>query len=108
MCSPTHPVRVPPRGRGISEPVRAADPPLLPAGRDTPGIAGGRRSGRERVWIFWVPESEGVSREELLAILAAKDARIDALLVQVGELTAQLQTLVLRLGKDSSAGRVLT
>jgi hypothetical protein len=49
-----------------------------------------------------------VSREELLAILAAKDARIDALLVQVGELTAQLQTLVLRLGKDSSAGRVLT
>lgn len=35
-------------------------------------------------------------------MLAAKDARIDALLVQVGELTAQVQALVLRLGKDSS------
>jgi transposase len=52
---------------------------------------------------------EGLSREELLALLAAreasdaaKDARIDALLVQVGELTAQVQALVLRLGKDSS------
>lgn len=33
---------------------------------------------------------------------AAKDARIDALLVQVGELTAQVQALVLRWGKDSS------
>jgi len=33
---------------------------------------------------------------------AAKDARIDALLVQVGELTAQVQALVLRLSKDSS------
>ena len=50
-----------------------------------------------------------MSREELLALLAAreasdaaKDARIDALLVQVGELTAQVQALVLRLGKDSS------
>jgi transposase len=45
----------------------------------------------------------------LLALLAvregsdaAKDARIDALLVQVGELTAQVQALVLRLGMDSS------
>ncbi len=35
-------------------------------------------------------------------MLAAKDARIDALLVQVGELTAQVQALVLRLSKDSS------
>lgn len=54
-----------------------------------------------------------LSREELLALLAAreadrvasdavKDARIDALLVTVGELTAQVQALVLRLGKDSS------
>lgn len=50
-----------------------------------------------------------MSREELLALLAARDealtgrdARIDALLVQVGELTAQVQALVLRLGKDSS------
>lgn len=50
-----------------------------------------------------------LSREELLALIgqfraadAAKDARIDALLVTVGELTAQVQALVLRLGKDSS------
>lgn len=50
----------------------------------------------------------GLSREELLALigdlrasLEAKDARLDALLVQVGELTAQVQALVLRLGKDS-------
>lgn len=50
-----------------------------------------------------------MSREELLALLAARDealagrdARIDALLVQVGELTAQVQALVLRLGKDSA------
>ena len=50
-----------------------------------------------------------MSREELLALIAelraaqaAKDARIDALLVQVGELTAQVQALVLKLGKDSS------
>jgi transposase len=56
-----------------------------------------------------VPGPEELSREELLALLAAreasdaaKDARIDALLVQVGELTAQVQALVLRLGKDSS------
>ncbi len=35
-------------------------------------------------------------------MLAVKDARIDALLVTVGELTAQVQALVLRLGKDSS------
>lgn len=35
-------------------------------------------------------------------MLAAKDARIDVLLVQVGELTAQVQALVLRLSKDSS------
>ena len=57
----------------------------------------------------WVSGPEGLSREELLALLAAreasdaaKDARIDALLVRVGELTAQVQALVLRLGKDSS------
>lgn len=50
-----------------------------------------------------------MSREELLALIealrvgdAAKEARIDALLVMVGELTAQVQALVLRLGKDSS------
>lgn len=56
-----------------------------------------------------MPDSEPLSREELLALLAAReealaarDARIDALLVQVGELTAQVQTLVLRLSKDSS------
>jgi transposase len=49
-----------------------------------------------------MPEESGVSREEFLALLAAKDARIDALLVQVGELTAQVQALVMRLGKDSS------
>ena len=53
-----------------------------------------------------------MSREELLALLAAreadhaavdaaKDARIDALLVTVGQLTAQVQALVLKLGKDS-------
>jgi transposase len=52
---------------------------------------------------------EELSREELLALLAevravdaAKEARIDALLVTVGELTAQVQALVLRLGKDSA------
>lgn len=52
---------------------------------------------------------EELSREELLALLATRDealagrdARIDALLVQVGELTAQVQALVLKLGKDSS------
>ena len=39
------------------------------------------------------------SRDEAVA---ARDARIDALLVQVGELTAQVQALVLRLSKDSS------
>ena len=56
-----------------------------------------------------MPASEEPSREELLALLAAraeseagKDARIDALLVMVGELTAQVQALVLRLDKDSS------
>ncbi len=56
-----------------------------------------------------MPGPEGLSRDELLALLAAreaadgvKDARIDALLVQVGELTAQVQALVLRLGKDSA------
>jgi transposase len=42
------------------------------------------------------------TREELLALLAAKDARIDQLLVQVGELTAQVQALVLKLSKDSA------
>jgi transposase len=56
-----------------------------------------------------VPGPEELSREELLALLVARDAelvardgRIDALLVQVGELTAQVQSLVLRLGKDSA------
>jgi transposase len=49
-----------------------------------------------------VEDPAAVSREEFLALLAAKDARIDALLVQVGELTAQVQALVLRLDKDSS------
>ena len=51
---------------------------------------------------LWVSRSEELSREELLALLAAKDERIDALLVQVGELTAQVQALVLKLSKDSS------
>jgi len=44
-------------------------------------------------------------RSELAAACereAVKDGRIDALLVQVGELTAQVQALVLRLSKDSS------
>jgi transposase len=52
---------------------------------------------------------ESLSRQELLALLVARDdavavrdARIDALLVQVGELTAQVQALVLKLGRDSS------
>ena len=56
-----------------------------------------------------MPGPEELSREELLALLAARDealagrdARIDALLVTVGELTAQVQALVLKLGKDSS------
>jgi transposase len=56
-----------------------------------------------------VPDPGDLSREELLTLLAAreaadaaKDARIDALLVTVGELTAQVQALVLRLSKDSS------
>jgi transposase len=69
---------------------------------------------------LWVGEPEQLSREELLALLsakdeqfvellaavvasdAAKDARIDALLVQVGELTAQVQALVMKLSKDSA------
>jgi transposase len=58
---------------------------------------------------LWVSDRDGLSREELLALIddlraadAVKEARIDALLVQVGELTAQVQALVLRLGKDSS------
>jgi transposase len=58
---------------------------------------------------LWVPDPGDLSREELLSLLAArdasdaaKDARIDALLVQVGELTAQVQALVLKLGKDSA------
>lgn len=38
----------------------------------------------------------------LRAQLLAKDERIDALLVQVGELTMQVQALVLKLSKDSS------
>jgi len=56
-----------------------------------------------------VSEQDGASREELLALIAGlraadrvKDARIDALLVQVGELTVQVQALVLRPGKNSS------
>jgi transposase len=60
-----------------------------------------------------VPGPEELSREELLALLAAreadraasdaaKDTRIDALLVTVGELTEQVQALILKLGKDSS------
>jgi transposase len=56
-----------------------------------------------------VSEPEALSREELLALIAelraaqaAKDARIDVLLVLVGELTAQVQALVLKLGKDSA------
>ncbi|MGH3329100.1 MAG: IS66 family transposase [Streptomycetales bacterium] len=56
-----------------------------------------------------MPEPEELSREDLLVLVAplragdaAKDARIDVLLVQVGELTAQVQALVWRLGKDSS------
>ncbi|MDQ1305934.1 MAG: family transposase [Actinomycetota bacterium] len=60
-----------------------------------------------------MPELGDLLREDLLALLvaweeeravvdAAKDARIDALLVTVGELTAQVQALVLRLSKDSS------
>lgn len=59
---------------------------------------------------LWVSEPEALSREELLARLAAreaseaaKDERIDALLVMVGELTAQVQALVLKLGKDSQS-----
>jgi transposase len=36
------------------------------------------------------------------AEVAAKDERIDQLLVQIGELTGQVQALVLRLSKDSS------
>jgi transposase len=56
-----------------------------------------------------VPGPEKLSRAELLALLAAgdealtaRDARIDGLLVTVGDLTAQVQALVLKLGKDSS------
>jgi len=47
---------------------------------------------------------QGVTDElaALRAQLLAKDERIDALLVQVGELTAQVQALVLKLSKDSS------
>jgi len=58
---------------------------------------------------LWVAGPGELSREELLALIgelraadAAKDARIDALLVTVWELTAQMQELVLRLGMDSS------
>jgi transposase len=51
-----------------------------------------------------VRPEEGLAAElaVLRAELAAKDERIDALLVQVGELTAQVQALVLKLSKDSS------
>ena len=61
-----------------------------------------------------MPGPEELSREELLALLAARDealavrdVRIDGLLVQVGELTAQVQALVLKLGKDSSLSGVV-
>ncbi len=61
-------------------------------------------------WDVVVSQSlQEPSREELLALLAARDellasrdVRIDALLVQVEALTAQVQELVLRLGKDSA------
>ena len=45
-----------------------------------------------------VLELESLSRKDLLALLAARDERIDALLAMVGGLTAQVQALVLRLG----------
>ncbi len=65
-----------------------------------------------------MPGPGELSREELLALVAAqnaeraaadavKDARIDALLVQVGELTAQVQALVLRLSRESSLSGVV-
>ena len=48
--------------------------------------------------------AQGARVDSLLASLGARDERIDALLVTVGgtDLTAQVQALVLRLGKDSS------
>lgn len=51
-----------------------------------------------------VEPEHGVAAELvcLRAQLAAKDERIDLLLVQIAELTTQVQTLVLRLSKDSS------
>jgi len=48
-----------------------------------------------------MPGPEELSRAELLALLSAKDEQIDAL-VRVGKLTAQVQALVLKLGKDSA------
>jgi transposase len=51
-----------------------------------------------------VEPEHGVAAELvcLRAQLAAKDERIDLLLVQIAELTTQVQALVLRLSKDSS------
>lgn len=40
--------------------------------------------------------------DELLTALSVRDTRNDALLATIGELTAQVQALVLRLGQDSS------
>jgi hypothetical protein len=61
-------------------------------------------------WILGSLDPQELSREDLLALLAesraseeAKDARIDALLVTVGELAAQVHALVLKLGKDSQS-----
>lgn len=75
------------------------DPPRTPGGR--PGVVimldlAGAGVG-------------GLSREESLALLVARDeawaagdARVDALLVQVDELTAQVQVRALALAKDSA------
>jgi Family of unknown function (DUF6444) len=49
-----------------------------------------------------MPGPEELSRAQLLALLSAKDEQIDAL-VRVGKLTAQVQALVLKLGKDSAS-----
>ena len=38
-----------------------------------------------------VPGTEELSHDELVALLVTRDARIGALLVQVGDLTAQVQ-----------------
>ena len=56
-----------------------------------------------------VEPEHGVAAELvfLRAQLAAKDERIDLLLVQIAELTTQVQALVLRLSKDSSTSSKL-